>query len=399
MNNQLARIEYRKTRQREKECRQAYHQGDGRALPPHTICLSVNNNCYMKCRMCDIGMSNAAREDLGDEEAAISSRHFSRVYQRKSGYVEFPLERLKEIVDEVSSFHPIIKANLVEPLLYGGLFELARYTKEKGLKFYTLTNGWRLQALATRIVEEQSIDLIRVSLDGPEEIHDRIRGIKGSFQRTTQGILELIQRKNRHGVLNPIVGLCFTINALNFRHLYPFMEVLEELNILPHVYINFNHLYYTTPPEVAQTREESDMFAELRACSADPGLYESVDPSLLAEEIRRVKARFDTSSHHYYFSPALEQSDLKTYYNPARRMSSRAPCYLPWYAAQVAIDGNVGVFGHCILPPFGNIMTESFAGVWNSEAACRIRNSLHEAGSYTACNKCIGTLYPLRGRD
>ena len=74
------------------------------------------------------------------------------------------------------------------------------------------------------------------------------------------------------------------------------------------------------------------------------------------------------------------------------------PCFLPWYIAQVDIDGDVTVRGHCALPAFGNLMERDFMSVWNSEHAMGLRNYLKTNGTMGVCNKCIGTLYELRGR-
>ena len=47
--------------------------------------------------------------------------------------------------------------------------------KRRGLTCTVITNGGRLEALARELVE-LGIDSIAVSIDGPPEVHDRIRG-------------------------------------------------------------------------------------------------------------------------------------------------------------------------------------------------------------------------------
>ena len=388
----LSRQEYQDIRRREAENKKWYARSDGRAAMPHTICLSVNNNCYMRCKMCDIGATNE------DRRRGLDQGYFSDRYRREGRYLEFPLERLKELVDEVAPKGPIIKVNFVEPLLYKGLEEFAGHVKRRGLKFYTITNGWLLKRHA-RWLAELPADLIRVSLDGPEDVHDDVRGIRGSFAKTMEGLHELIRSKADGKQSPPILGLCYTISSYNYDRLVEMMDLLDREGLLEHIYVSFNHLYYTTPWEVERTRGAADMFQDIKPCSMDHAAFERMDVECLSGQIAQLRRKYDSKRYHYYFSPQLELDDLASYYDPNQWMFPGTPCYLPWYAAQISIDGEVGVWGHCMLPSFGNVMEHGFDEVWNSEKAQAVRLELKAAGSYPMCNKCIGTLYPLRGRD
>jgi MoaA/NifB/PqqE/SkfB family radical SAM enzyme len=75
-----------------------------------------------------------------------------------------------------------------EPLLWEGLFETLDYGF--GLGYETIfmnTNGTLLTEEISRKLAGYSGFSISVSLDGPERLHDRIRG-KGSYRRTIRGI-------------------------------------------------------------------------------------------------------------------------------------------------------------------------------------------------------------------
>jgi len=387
-----SRKEYNEIRTREIENKRYYDDADGQAAPPHTICLSVNNNCFMRCKMCDIGSANESRLKK------LHDGYFSNRYIKKIRYVEFPVGRIKELVDEVAHHKPIIKTNFVEPLLYKGLKEVAEYIKEKGLKYYTITNGWMLKRNAPWLVDVRT-NVIRVSLDGTEEIHDRIRGKKNSFSRTLEGIKEVLANKKKSGGDLPIVGVCFTISNYNYFNIVDFMDKLQKEDVLSEVYVNFNHLQYTTDWEVEKTKQESNLFESIKRCSIDNIVFSEIDVDVLRQQIAEIYKRYNKDIYHYYFSPWLENEDIIQYYDPESWMFPRTSCFLPWYTAQIEINGDVGVFGHCILPSFGNIGDQGFMNVWNSERAIQIRRELKRASSYPACNKCIGTLYPLRGRS
>ncbi|MGE4291023.1 MAG: radical SAM/SPASM domain-containing protein [Desulfovibrio sp.] len=386
-----SRQEYETIRQREAQSKAYYERDDGVAAPPHTLCLSVNNNCFMSCKMCDIGTANASRM------ARLHENQFSDRYVQTRRYQELPFERIQDIVDEMAPFDPIIKTNFVEPLLYSRLRETAEYIKAKGLKYYTITNGWMLQKHAPWLAE--LADLVRVSLDGTAAVHDGIRGKKDSHARTIAGLKALVEAKRLAGRKRPIVGLCYTVSNFNYFNLLECMEGLEREGLLGEVYINFNHLLYTTQWEIDETRAASPLFVDLKRSSIDNIALLELRTDVLQGQIEALATRYPQSDYHHYFSPWLKNEDLEAFYDPATRMFPGTPCYLPWYAAQLDLEGNIGIYGHCILPNLGNAFDQGFMAAWNSERARQIRLELKQAGSFPACNKCIGTLYPLRGRE
>jgi len=66
--------------------------------------------------------------------------------------------------------------------------------------------------------------LISVSLDGPEEITDKTRNVKGSFKKTVQTIIKLKELKKP----NLSVGVSLTFNAINQNQILDFYEYLKK---------------------------------------------------------------------------------------------------------------------------------------------------------------------------
>jgi len=81
-----------------------------------------------------------------------------------------------------------------EPLLRDDIGEIVKYTKNKDIYVSVSSNG---SLVSERIGDLTGIDRIKLSLDGPEKIHDRVRG-GGSFKKVMQA-LELC-KKNGIGV-------------------------------------------------------------------------------------------------------------------------------------------------------------------------------------------------------
>ena len=72
-----------------------------------------------------------------------------------------------------------------EPLLRKDIGEILHQSKKR---FHTsmVTNGWLLKAKLDEI--KDSLNYIFVSLDGIGEVHDRLRGMAGSFRHAVEGI-------------------------------------------------------------------------------------------------------------------------------------------------------------------------------------------------------------------
>lgn len=108
-----------------------------------------------------------------------------------------PLDLVKEIVAEgydVGYRHLHITGG--EPLLWEGLFETLDYGLGVGYKtIFINTNGTLITEEIGKKLAGYGSFSISVSLDGPEDLHDRIRG-KGSHRRTMRGIEMALKGEN-----------------------------------------------------------------------------------------------------------------------------------------------------------------------------------------------------------
>ena len=91
----------------------------------------------------------------------------------------------KKILDTL----PQLKANGIKFLIFSGgepltrrdIFDIAERCRELGIITYLSTNGLYVKkGNANRILD--TFNYIGISIDGSEEIHDRFRGLKGSFR-------------------------------------------------------------------------------------------------------------------------------------------------------------------------------------------------------------------------
>ena len=144
---------------------------------------------------------------------------------------ELTTKEALHLVDQVKSFGVKwfgIKGG--EPLLRQDIFEIVGYAKRLGLNVCLLTNGCFVDGeIYDNLVKNQV--WTSVSIDGPEEINDQLRG-KGSYKKAIAAIEKLSKGK----ILN---GLAAAITTVNYKHLDHVAELAEKYHAN---FVWFNHL-------------------------------------------------------------------------------------------------------------------------------------------------------------
>lgn len=359
-------------------------RGDGAlADMPQTICLAVNNYCFMRCAMCDVGQSV---KDKGLREEGLF--FFQRQTGREGAFF-LPLDAIKSLIDDVAPARPTIRANFLEPLIRDDICDIAEYTRGRGLDFYIITNGYLLPKRAHDLVRAGTRS-IRVSMDGPREVHNRIRGLPDSFDNTLSGLALVVEEKKRRGLDFPLLGVCLTIQDANHDRLLDFYRELHASGLAAEVYVAFNHLKYNTEDEATEQNRLYPQYFALTKSSLRGTDLSHLNSDVVFEQIAAIRAEFPGDQFKYHFNPLLAtRAEMREWYDPNAWVRPDATCHVPWIIAQVFYDGSVGINGRCVSPSFGNILEKPFSEVWNSAEAQQFRRTLVQAPqAMPACNRC-----------
>jgi radical SAM protein with 4Fe4S-binding SPASM domain len=108
-----------------------------------------------------------------------------------------------------------------EPFLYEELWEVLDYSKKKGFGTAIMTNGALVSKKNAKKVFDLGIFDIQVSLEGPPDLHDSIRGTK-SFDAAARGIGYLVAAGNR-------VSANVTLTRLNVGKIEEVAEIARGL--------------------------------------------------------------------------------------------------------------------------------------------------------------------------
>lgn len=190
-------------------------------LPPHllhysqdkkpVIAWNVTRRCNLHCAHC-------------------YTDSFDRQYEG-----ELTTEEAKAVIDDLAAFGaPVILFSGGEPLLRPDLPELVERAQSRGIRSVISTNGTLLIHGVAQELKDLGVSYVGVSIDGPQAVHDRFRGMAGAFHEALQGI-----RNCRDVGLR--VGLRVTLTQFSYANLTDIFDIVEEEDI-PRVC--FYHLAY-----------------------------------------------------------------------------------------------------------------------------------------------------------
>jgi len=334
---------------------------------PEWLVLGVNNVCNLHCKMCDVGTgyteSNFAQNLIGTRP------------------LHMPLDLIKKILDQAALYFPKVKIGyaFTEPMVYKYLTESLQYAKEKNLFTSITTNALTLPQKAAELSDAGLSELF-ISLDGPEAIHNEIRGHASSFQKAIEGIEKLFSLNER-----PEVSVFCVITEWNIGHLENF---LKFFNKYPLKEIGFMHTNFT-PDTLAL--EHNKIYGEkymATLSNTNEISPDKMDLNLLWKEIQNIRSI--TWNFPVTFSPELtDKEELQRFYLRPESKFGKI-CNDAFRNIMIKSDGTViPAHGRCYNLTIGNLYKQNLKEIWNSKVAGEFRKDLIKAGGlFPACSRC-----------
>lgn len=314
------------------------------------LILSPHSRCNCRCVMCDIWKITDATEIGADD-----------------------IERHVESLEGMGVERVVLSGG--EPLMHSDLFRLCAILRARGIRITILSTGLLLERHAAAIVA--NVDDVIVSLDGPGEIHDRVRRVPGAFERLARGV-GAIQRLQPEF---PISARC-TVQKLNFPHLRATVAEAHGLGLARVSFLAvdltstaFNRTIDSPPTAGLLIEDLPTLEWEIEAVisQGECGGFVAESP----EKLRKIARHF--RAHLGCVEPV-------------------APlCNAPWVSAFVEADGTVRpCFFHA---PIGRIDGQTtLAQVVNGAEAIAFRAGLDVASNPT-CRRCVCSLnFPIAGK-
>lgn len=125
---------------------------------------------------------------------------------------------LKNVADLKNAHVPAVILSGGEPLLHPHVFTIAKEVKKHGFYLALSSNGILITDEVAENLAEIDFNYVGVSLDGIGEVHDHIRGEKGAFLKSLEGIDRAIKKDLK-------VGLRTTLTNTNYH------QIADMLNL------------------------------------------------------------------------------------------------------------------------------------------------------------------------
>jgi glycosyltransferase domain-containing protein len=340
------------------------------------LVVYANTICNAHCKMCDVGVSSK-----GGIASPITNAP-----------THMPISLLKKILDDelINKRKLTINFLMTEPLLSKELPRMLELCKKCGHTVMVTTNGFLLSNRASEI--SSYIDNLQVSLDGPKEIHDSIRG-KNFFDAAINGIKAIRELNNEM-----LIQINYTISDLNYFCLFDFAQFIDSLGIHINL-VKFQLLDFVSEmmcqkhntqfPDILQSPSSLEGAVNLR----------KVDSKELENQIKLVQKFKPNFIEKIAFKPFLHTSDeLKAYFEiKGKPVPGLDKCFTPWCA--LAINTNGKVFWHmrCFNDYLlGEISQESLRQIFYGQKANYFRDRLRKSNfCFPACTRCCGVM-PLK---
>jgi len=310
----------------------------------------------------------------------LSCAHCRRLESDDAVVTDLSTSQGKDLIEQLAQLGraqptmPVLVFSGGEPLCRNDIFELIDYAKSLGISPALATNGTMIDAATAEKTAQSGIVRVAVSLDGATaEVHNKLRQLEGSFEKTLEGIGQLAQK-----------SIPFQINITLTKHN---SEQLEDVyKLAGSLGAAALHIFMLVPVGCGQILAETDMLS--------PQQYEQ---KLL--EICRLDAAGQlqvkvTCGPHYervIREQGLYQSRIK-----AGQKTGNVPGASKHGVASKGCLAGLGVLfvGHqgdvspCGYLPIncGNVLNQPLSDIWyNSKDLARMRDSDGLEGKCGVC--------------
>ena len=300
---------------------------------------------------------------------------------------ELTTHELKQVVDDLASLDcRKIHFTGGEPTLREDLPEIIAHATRQGIRAALTTNGTLLTRETAYALVEAGARGITVSLDGATpELHDRLRGVKGAFKRTLNG-LRLLQRAKSKLKAKTKIRVNTVLTRHNY-HEYPdLLAMLGDLGVSE-----------VTPIPVGEGGKSRNRLLPWQLSEFN---------EVIAPAAAELRGEYDFDCRPQLLYPfGVGKGDLQYAADVqyARGYYTDHICYAPWLHTLVKWNGDV--FLCCMsrdkVPRIGNVRETPLRGIFLGKAYEAIRRHFlterlavcHRCGNFLAENRLLESAF------
>lgn len=315
------------------------------------LLLHTHESCNCRCQMCDIWR----RRDGQELDVTDFARH-------------------RDSLLRLGVRHVVLTGG--EPLMHRNLPALCRLLRDAGVHIITLLTTGLLLERSSPVIADW-IDEVIVSLDGPQEVHDRVRRVQGAFRIMSEGIRVVRERKPDLQVLGRT-----TVQKANHRVLRQTVFAAKALHLDSISFLAADLTSQAFNRELIWPGERQNAIA--LTCAEVEDLDQEID-WLIRDCVEDIQSHFIVES----------ETRLRRIARRFREHLGDAPpvaplCNAPWVSAVIEVDGSVRpcFFHHRV----GSSQSATLEQVINGPEARQFRASLDVSENAT-CQRCVCSLH------
>lgn len=334
---------------------------------PMTIYWAINSVCNLRCKMCDVGMQ--------DEDGS-----FYKNLRIDKKLHQIDIDVFKSVIDEVAKHKPFIAINSTEPLIYKDITEAVSHCSKRGLKTAVTTGGYNLPSMAEKLVEA-GLYRLNVSIDGPKEIHNNIRGRDDSFQQSCKGIQIFAAKAAELNHKCEILVNC-TVTNMNYWSLTDLYKEISNIGINS---LNITFMWFIDDKMANEHNSQfGNNYPVSQSCVNEFANPSEVDTDILYDQLKQLRKMPNVN-----IIPNFSKTQLDVFYKDSSSfMNKSAGCLASWFILQILANGEVIVHSRCHSNSFGNIYNSSFKEIWYGSKITEWRKFIKKQRKMPMCKRC-----------
>lgn len=317
---------------------------------PAHVFLETTIECNLRCTQCDIyTLSNPAGE--------------------------LSLEERRAVVRQVAAWHPSIRIVFSggEPFFRRRmLYDVAETCRDSGVYTTLNTNGTLILDSDVELLPFSGIRCVVVSVDSDEpDVHDRIRGIPGTYARAISAIRRLVASRDRAGTDFTVLTSTIVGNH-NLDRMHRMVDLFEALGV-------DTTLFQPIQPTFARP-------VSARWWVDNPMFPDSME--LVSRGIDRLVAL--KSQGRRLFQTEGQFEDMRDYFRnpqglPSGRCTAMDKHLMVDMLGDVRLCFNMDRIG---LPPVGNVRSKGLREIWEEQVVEDVRNRMRSCREGCASMLC-----------
>jgi len=285
-------------------------------------------------------------------------------------------------VDDVARYSPYVTLTGGEPLMFPQVGDLITYIGRHNMRCTLTTNG---VLLAKRLPDfaDAPPDLIVVSIDGPPDLHNEIRGQDRVFERAVEGIKAVREIRAANDAKKPLLAINCAITSFSYQRVEEMVDLATEIGVDG---LNFQHQWTITQRMVDDHNAIHGAYHTMSAEGLGVAKPEPVDLEKMVDTVRRIRERAKGSTHPIItFHPELSDDEIRQWYADPHNWVQRKPATCAWINTEILPNGNVEP---CFNYKVGNVAETPLSEMWNSNTYREFRQRLAEAEDFPMCVRC-----------